>query len=304
MGAGQNVSVKGPVDGDVFLFGETLEISADVGGDVYAMGESLFVPEDISIGGNLYFGGAELMLNGAVGGSLMGGGANIDINGSVAGDVHIEAGDVRIGPNASIGGDLVYKSPERGDISDLASVSGMVDWTEKLPSVDDGEEAGSGIAFHLAMRVFLFLSSLLIGGVLFGLFPRVLTKPAELLKKEAPVSFGIGFAVLFGVPVFALFLALFVLPIPLSLLAMAVYVPATFLARYIAAYAVGKYVLERTGKSAKPLGALVAGLALLHLAYSVPFLGGLVSLGATVLGLGALFLAARRAGRMGETVAG
>ena len=103
-------------------------------------------------------------------------------------------------------------------------------------------------------------------------------------------------------PVLALVLALFVVPLPVSFLAMAVYVPATFLARTIAAYAIGSLALDRAGKSAGALGTLVAGLALLHVVYLVPGLGGLIWLAATVMGLGALFLAARRAAAPSETV--
>ena len=50
-----------------------------------------------------------------------------------------------------------------------------------------------------------------------------------------------------------------------------------------------------------PILALVAGLAVLHLAYAVPLVGGLTLLVATVVGLGALFLTGRRAA--GQTAA-
>ncbi len=296
VGAGKTVSVKGPVGGDVFLLGETLELGSDVSGDVYALGETLIIPDDVEVGGNVYFGGARLDMDGTVLGSILGGGAKIDIDGSVAGDVELEAADVRVGPGASIGGDLTYESPNKGDVSDEASITGTVDWTEKVADAghsgdSDGDDFGGGLAWRLGM----FLASLLVGGVLLGLFPKVLKRPALLLEDEAPVSLGVGFAVLLGVPVLAVFLALFVLPIPLSLLALGVYVPATILARYVAAYALGKLILERMNKSPKPLGALVAGLAVLHLTYAVPLVGGLALLVATVVGLGALFLTGRRA---------
>ncbi len=296
VGAGQSVSVKGPVGGDVFLLGETLELGSDVAGDVYALGESLLIPDDVEVGGNVYFGGARLDMEGTVLGSILGGGAMIDIDGSVAGDVQLEAADVRVGPKASIGGDLTYESPDKGDVSDEASIAGKVDWTEKTDAAGHGEDSdGSDFGGGLAWRVGMFLASLLVGGALLGLFPKVLKRPAQLLEDEAPVSLGVGFAVLLGVPVLAVFLALFVLPIPLSLLALGVYFPATILARYVAAYALGWLILERMNKSPKPLGALVAGLAVLHLAYAVPLVGGLVLLVATVIGLGALFLTGRRA---------
>ncbi len=296
LGAGQRVSIKGPVGGDAFLFGEKLEVTADVGGDLYAAGESLLVPEGVTIGGNLYFGGAELELEGTVVGSVKGGGSDVRIDGDVAGDVQVHTAELHIGPQASIGGDLSYESPAQGQLSEGASVAGSVDWTEK--QADDGSSHhhdDSSWGAQVAFRILLFLGSLLTGGLALLLFPGFVTRPAALLEEEAPVSLGVGFAALFGVPVLALALALFIVPLPVSFLAMAVYVPATFLARTVAAYAVGALALSRAGRTAGALGTLVAGLALLHLVYLVPVLGGLTWLGATVVGLGALFIAARRA---------
>ncbi len=297
VGAGRDVTVKGPVGGDVFLFGETLTLAADVGGDVYAAGESLIIPSDVSVGGNVYFGGANLDLDGTVAGSLLGGGANIALDGAIGGRVKLEAADLSLGPAASIGGDLIYTSPGQATVADGATIAGRTDWTERVTEHDgDDDSEGGGIAAGLGWHAFLFLSACLVGGVLLLLFPKALRRPAALLEEEAPVSLGIGFAVLLGVPVLAVFLALFVLPIPLSLLALAVYLPVTFLARYVAAFALGTWLTGRMGRAATPWWTLVAGLAVLHLGYAVPFLGGLVTLGATVLGLGAIFLAARRAG--------
>jgi len=294
IGAGRDVTIKGPVGGDAFLAGESLLISANVGGDVYAVGETLTIPEGVTVGGNLYVGAATLDLDGAIGGNILGGAATIKLDGSVGGDVEIEVADLLVGPGASIGGTLQYEAPKRGSVSDQAT-TGAVTWTEKQVNVDDGSDDGGGVGEHLSWHLFMFLASLLIGGVLMTLFPRAVVKSAEVLDDEAPVSLGIGFAILLGVPVLAVFLALFVLPIPLSLLTLALYVPATFLARYIAAFAVGKLVLDRMGRDSKPLGMLFAGLAVLHIGYAIPWIGGLVTLAATVLGLGALFLAARRA---------
>ena len=96
-------------------------------------------------------------------------------------------------------------------------------------------------------------------------------------------------------PVLSVFLAFFFLPIPLSMLALGVWMLALFVAQFVASYALGKLTLERAKKTATPLGALAVGLVLLHLVGLIPFLGGLVALVATVFGLGGLFLAAREA---------
>lgn len=289
LAAGRSVTA-GPVGGDAFLVGETLILARDVQGDVYAMGSLLTIPADVQVGGNLYFAGATLALHGAVLGSVRAAGADFDLRGRVGGDVELEAARVSVGPEAQIGGRLAYRSAQAADIPAGAAV-GEVVWTEKTPEIEAGHHDGGGAWF----RVFALLAAALLASTLLFAAPRALRTPSEVLVAEAPTALGVGFAVLLGVPVVALFLALFVLPIPLSLFAMAVYVPATFLARFVAALALGGLIWQRLGRDAQPWAALLAGLLVLHIGYAIPLLGGLVMLGATVLGLGALFLSARRA---------
>ena len=290
-GAGRSVAVNGPVGGDAFLAGEELTVTADVQGDLYALAESITIPADVTVGGNVFFAGADFDLQGSIDGNLHGAGANFHIDGSVAGNAQLQAAKVEVGPDGTIGGTLTYTSTDEATID--GSVGG-VDWTQKAPdwetedADEDGDFGGAGSS------VFFALAAMLMGGVLLGLFPRAITRPAELLETESPVALGVGFAVLLGVPVLAVFLAVFILPIPLSLLAMALYVPATFIARFVAAYALGVLVLRKMNQEPKPLGALLAGLFVLYILYAIPLVGGLVMLAATVLGLGAMFLVARR----------
>lgn len=295
VGAGRLVTLKGPVGGDAILFGETLTVDADVAGDVYAMGETLVIPADTTVGGNLYFGGAKLSLEGTVSGDLLGGGADIDVSGTVGGDLKVDAADLHIGPEASIGGNVDYESPDKADINPSATVTGDVDWSKKVVEHDD--DGGDGFVVAMVSTIWWMLGSLIIAGVLLLLFPRAVTRPAEVLEEDGATSLGVGFAVLLGVPVLAVFLALFIIPIPLSLLAIAVWVPSLFLAQFIAAYAVGGRVLEQSGNPATPLGAMAVGVVILQVLGAIPWIGGLVTLAATVLGLGALFLAARKAGQ-------
>jgi len=295
LGAGKLVQISGPVGGDAFLAGETIEVRESVEGDVYAIGETVRVPSGVTIGGNLYFGGAILDLDGTVDGDLVGGGADLMIDGTVHGDVRVDAANLAVGPNAVIDGDLVYESLEASE-SIHGTVAGDVTWTATEKPVKHHDEGGGFVSWML-WNLFFFGGALVAGMALLLLFPLVLKRPTEILEGEWPVSLGVGFAVLLGVPALALFLLIFVIPIPLSALAMAVWLPATYVARLVAAYAVGKLVLERgkDDKVAKPLGALAVGMVILHVLYAIPVLGFLLMMIATVFGLGALFLAARRA---------
>lgn len=293
--AGRDVRVAGPVGGDAFLFGKLVELGNSVSGDAYVAAETLRVPEGVEIGGNLYFGGANLDLDGKVGGDLLGGGAELAIDGSVGGDVDVEAATLRVGRDARIGGDVRYRSPsESGDI--LGSVTGEVDWTRTPPDQKAPHRKGAG--HWIGLHLFLLAGALICGLVLLWLFPALVERPAAVVRAEAPASLGWGFAVLVGVPVLALVLAIFILPIPLSVLAVSLWLPATYVARLVLAVVLGRLLLERKpGRVATPFGALAVGLVLLHLLYAIPWVGQLAALVATALGLGALAIVARRATR-------
>jgi hypothetical protein len=101
-------------------------------------------------------------------------------------------------------------------------------------------------------------------------------------------SLGLGVAVLAGVPVAIILIAITLVGLPVSLMLLALYLAAIYLAKVWVGAFLGQILLKPAGatKSDWLLGLLV-GLLILTIIGFVPYLGGLVHLGVVCLGLGA-----------------
>jgi hypothetical protein len=111
-------------------------------------------------------------------------------------------------------------------------------------------------------------------------------------------SLGLGFAVLAGVPVAMILMAITLVGLPASLMLLAVYLVAIYLAKIWVAAFLGHILLKSPGttKGDWLLGLLV-GLFILTIVGYIPYLGGLVRLGVVCLGLGAFAWQLYRASR-------
>jgi len=105
--------------------------------------------------------------------------------------------------------------------------------------------------------------------------------------------FGVGWLIL--VPIAACIALITIIGMPLALLTVAIYVVLLYLGRLAVAIWLGRLILgarARTGRQGVLVNFLVGGLLLILIGI-VPFVGGFITLIATVLGLGALLLRAQ-----------
>ena len=111
-------------------------------------------------------------------------------------------------------------------------------------------------------------------------------------------SLGLGFAVLAGVPVAIIMIAITLVGLPASLMLLMFYLVAIYLAKLWVGAFLGQMLLKPTGvtKSDWLLGLLV-GLLILTIVRFIPYLGGLVHWGVVCLGLGAFAWQLYRASR-------
>ncbi|MCP4873597.1 MAG: hypothetical protein GY898_33340 [Proteobacteria bacterium] len=107
-------------------------------------------------------------------------------------------------------------------------------------------------------------------------------------------NLGLGFALVFAVPIVSAVACLFVLPIPLSFAAMTVLTMGWFVGHIVTAGALGRLALEKAGKGdTSPFAMLATGLAILSIVWLIPVLSVLVYVAVCMLGLGATFQTAR-----------
>lgn len=297
---GQKVALLGDAEifGDLFLFSQTAQIDGTVHGDVYLFCADVTVGESGSVGGSVYGSAAAFTVAGTVRGPVTMAAGAVRISGTVEDDVHVEVGELVLGPGARIGGDLVYESPRQAAIDAGAQVIGDV--RHQLSQTgEEGEEAvaepGGWSWWWFAWKVWLYLGSLLVGAVLLAVLGDTARRPAQALVRQPAQGLGFGFVVAVVLPA-AAFLALFlVVTIPLGMITFVLYVLALYLARLVAAQAAGDWVLRLVRSGSEPSGylSLALGLLLFYLLLEVPFVGFLTHLAAFVAGLGGIYLGLR-----------
>lgn len=294
LGAGGEQTIQGRIDGSVRGAGGSVELEAQVGRNVTLVGGDVTIARESVVEGNAYLAGATVRVLGSVAGDLYAGGAVIDLQGDVDGDVRVEAGTLRIGPDANIGGELRYRLEEDAvpDISAQAQIEGGIQ--ELAPREGDGP----GLGFDV-LRVLAFL---LAGAVLVALFPTTLTEATDEIDDRIPAALGLGLLWLLLVPVGVVVLGATVVGIPLALMVAVLYAVSLYLAPAVTGLWLGGEILRDRASPERgdALLVFVAGGAIVGIALLLPWVGFLARLAATCFGLGAIVLMVRDRGRVPE----
>jgi len=225
----------------------------------------------------------DVLVRGTVDGDLVVINGTLTLRGRVTGDVIVGADRAILGSNGRIDGDLRY-----GDKKPLGATPDKVKGDiERFDIESIAAPAGVGIVLGLWLAV--TVSIFLLGLVLLLLFPRAADAVA---RSTVGKSLLVGLALLILLPLLALLALVTIVGIPLGLVLLLAFVLLLAIGYVSAAWAIGRRILKPP--KARILAFLV-GLVLLRLLALVPFVGGLISFLATLLGLGALALAAGRA---------
>ncbi len=225
----------------------------------------------------------DVIVRGTVDGDLVVIKEDVTIRGTVTGDVFTGRGRATLGRRAHIEGDLRW-ARKRPDVTSGARVDGD---HKRIDIEGVGAPFGAGIA--IGWWIAVSVSSLLLGILLLLLAPRA----ADAVRKAggSPLAaFLWGIVLLILLPILAVLALVTVVGIPLGVGLLLVLPPLLSIA-----YVTTAWVLGRRFVTGSRILAFLAGLVVLRLLALVPFLGGLVWFLATVFGLGALFVALRRA---------
>ena len=205
------------------------------------------------------------------------------VRGTAQEDVVAADGRVTVADGGHIEGDVV--SRRRPIVEEGGRLDGS--WERWNPRAwTDATAVVGWLAFWLAVSV----STLILGLVLGLLAPRAAAAVDAASRDVGPVILW-GLVLLIGLPLVAVLAMVTLVGLPLGvglLLALGLI--------YGIGYVAGAWVLGRrimSGSSA--IVAFLVGWGILRLVALIPFLGGLVSLAAVVVGLGAIVVAGRRA---------
>ncbi len=294
--AGGDVSIGGGIGDDLYAAGGEVSVDAIVHGNARVAGGSVDVGPATVVTGALTLSGGRVRFEGNTHGYLHASGGQVAIDGSVHGDAEVRAEAVELGPQTRIGGKLVVHSSRPPTVPEGAQIAGGVEFHEADVGayVDDHEMPVDVSTVAHGVGSFLWILGVFIAGTLFTLaFPKYSARAADWIGREPLRSLGLGFVVLFCLPILAVLLLITVVGIPLALIIGLVYLLLLFLGWVTAALFLGRKGLEllRGGRPVTTggrLGALLLAVLLLWLVGQIPYVGGWITFIALLLGIGAL----------------
>ncbi len=324
---GENIEIYGTVNGDLFLAGGTVLLdSANINGDVFVVAENLVVKNKINgsvravtskqtelsaevlnnifiagenlkvydtaiINKHLTFWGSNLEMNGKVGQQLEGAMENAVINGEVGSHVDLylspkEQSNLKLTDKAKVGGSVFYRALTKAEVNEAAKVGGSIDFQEWAKKQND-----KGLKDYLWSLVLSFFGMLVVGMVLFYVWPGFFSDNFATLKLQPWKTLLFGFLSLILTPIIAIAAMFTLIGLPLGLMLVAVWLMFLYLATILSAWLVGKFIKSKILAKYKwsKINLLIFSLATYLLVIRIPFIGWLVALFAYLFAWGLLW---------------
>lgn len=229
MVAGGNVNINSDVAGDIRAAGGNITVSKTAGGDLILAGGQINVMADSFFGKDVKIGGGSVNFLGKASRTLDIKGGTVYVNGPVGGNLKIMAEEIRLGPNALIGGNFDYSSVKEAVLEQGAVVSGTTNFSKvsapaKLKDINAKTAKGMILGFIGVAWVVKTLMFIIAGLVLIYLFKpqtkAVLDRSVLSFWKEALR----GFIILVVLPIAVVLSFITVIGTFLGLIAMFFYI--------------------------------------------------------------------------------
>jgi hypothetical protein len=252
--------------------------------DQIVMNGRLVVAQDETVDAAVLFHGSAT-IDGTVTKSLVVFDGPTEISGHVQQDVFVFNGPVTVRSGAQIDGDLV--TSETPTVEQGATVTG------DQQRVSTRFDAGAvGVASRFAWWLGYSVSTLVLGLILLLIAPGLDAAIIRAVREPVGPSIGWGALAFFLLPVVAVLLLVIVVALPLGLFLLLA-LGLIYTVGYVAgAHGLGRLLVK---PPTSRFLAFLAGWAILRAFALIPVLGGLVWLLASIVGLGLLWVASRRA---------
>jgi hypothetical protein len=274
--------VSGTVEGNIYNFSNSLDLDGQLGHSIYGLMQSLRVNDRGRVGQGMVVAAGDVSLEGEVNRSVTMYAGNADVSGSIGRELTMTGDSLTLTNTSRIGGSLNARVRELKNIhiADGATITGARDIQVRVRQSHFARPR-----FYFFQAVWL-AAAMLVGWLGLVLFPGFFQASTHAVGSGWR-SLGLGVAVLAGVPVAMIVIAITLVGLPASLMLLAMYLAAIYLAKVWVGAFLGQMLLKPVGatKSDWLLGLLV-GLLILTIVGFIPYLGGLVHLGVLCLGLG------------------
>ncbi len=292
----KRIVVSGTVEGNIFDCSNSLDLDGQLGHSLYGVMQSLRVNDRGRVGEGVLVGGGDITLEGEVNRSVNIYAGNADVSGRVGRELAMAGDNLTVTNTARIGGNLSarVRHPANVHIADGATITGSREIRVR------GGGRFTRPTFYFFSAIWL-AASILVGWLILILFPGFFQASAAAVGSGWR-SLVLGIAVLAGVPLAMILLAVTLVGLPASIILLMAYLVAIYLAKIWVGAFLGQMLLKpvRATRSDWLLGLLLGMLILTVVGY-IPYLGVLLRLGMDCLGLGAFAWQLHRVIRPGMT---
>jgi len=233
---------------------------------------------------NLTSFGGTTVVQGRVIGDVVSFGGSVVIDGDVEGDITLYGGALSLQDGAHVMGDIHICGGQWNEGKALQFHRNIFDCTKSV-SLLFLSNGGPNFRFWYIL-IWLALAVLLI-----TLLPEHLMLVRTTVESKMQRSLALGLLSMLLAPTVLVILVALIIAIPLAIIVAAGFLAAWILGTVAVGWLVGEYILRKVAPqyNARPVQ-IVVGIAVLALAGSLPYIGWLISIGAGMVGLGAVFL--------------
>lgn len=287
------VTIKGEVTDDIRAVGGMVTIDGKVGKNVTAVGGTVALGSDADVDGDLLTACGNLAHLGNIDGNVLARADEATFAGRVGGNIQTTAEKVSVPKTAILDGDMLYQSDKEASVSAEARIIGTVKRTPTGRTLTQVVPQAKGVL--LRFRLLSYFSMLLVGLILLKIAPRQVTAVSKLIGEQPWRCLGLGLLTLVLVPVVAVILAITIIGVPLAAILVGVYILMLTLSSIFAGLFVGQKIFDLANFKENRYAMLAVGLLLLQLVFAVPVVGGLVRLLSLLAAVGAMVTLKREA---------
>lgn len=281
--AGQNVSIKGKVTGTVHAAAGRIDISGEVGNMLIAAGNTVTVEKEAKIGRGAMLAGSLVNIWRPVGGAVYSAGSEVNINSDIKGDTSLAAGNIVIGRDAHIQGNLKYNDSAKAMIANDSNVAGSI------TKFHTGKSQQKALADLSGKVLYGIISRFIIGLVLILIMPASVVATAEYMQARPGKTVLVGLAFLILTPIAIIGLLITVFGLSLAIVLGLAYIQAMFISGVFVSLWLGRKIVSVKNQTPRSnIWALLIGLIAVEIVIALPVIGGLAGFAVLLFGLGSI----------------
>lgn len=304
---GDEVTIDYIVDGNLFVFANTVNIDSQIGGDAFIFANTVNVGQTGYIFSNLFTIASNVNISGMVY-DLYVSADNVSISGYVYRDIRISADNFSlsgvVGRNAYIQNvsniQIATSSDEESTVTSQGSIYGDLNYSASqelsipdevvIGDVNYTQSSSASIQDYLLSLGGFLVTVIIIWLLCLWLTPKFLNRTDLILTKKVPSNIGFGILT----PIVLLFVATFLILLgitsTIAIIGIIILLVACIISTSIFVISFNNLICKKLNveKTIGKFGILIITAAVLWLIALIPFVGGVISIIALVLGLGIL----------------